>query len=236
MHFNLQYSGEACVQERVIINTTINKTIGRYCGQRYKWSVFVSTASTTLRFHTFESSRSYFELHYQISHFNLTSVILNERTYKEFKHIENASYVFPYSWIHKYATNKDNYYNWNIFVSKISKLSLKLKKVYGLKGNLYVYDGPDYHFNQYYITNMTLFKSSSFQVSVLFHGHFSVIEMYFNDYLEKKPEQNYKTYFVEEKLEMSSKNLKCAANATVLCALNFNVSSNFLCKCNIRIF
>ena len=236
LNFNLKYSGEACVQERVVITSLRNKIIGRYCGQRYKWSVFVSAATTTLRFHTFEFSRSYLELHYEITHFNLTTCMLNFKNYKDFRDIEEKSNVFPYSWIHKYVTNINDYYNWNIFVSKISKLSLKLKKVYGLKGNLYVYDGPDYHFNQYFITNMTSFISSSFQVSVLFHGYFSFIEMYFNDYLEKETEPNYRTYLVKDKLKMSSRNLKCATNLIVLCVLNFNVSSNLYVNVTLEYF
>ena len=50
IHFNLKYSGEACLQERAVINCTGNKTTGRFCGRRHQWSVFASLAPITLEF------------------------------------------------------------------------------------------------------------------------------------------------------------------------------------------
>ena len=129
IHFNLKYYGEACLQERVVINSTANFTTGRYCGRRYQWSIFVSIAPITLEFHTFESSVSYFEIQYQLTYLNLTTFLINLRNYSVFRNIENKSNIFPFSWIHKYVFRNDIYFNWNIFVPKMFKLSLNIIKV-----------------------------------------------------------------------------------------------------------
>ena len=220
----MKYSGEACVQERITINSTGNKTIGRYCGRRYQWSVFISIAPIILRFHTVNLSSSYFELQYQITNLNLTSYMVYYKTYSEFKVIENNSFLFPFSWIHKFVIRNDIYYNWNIFVPKIHKLSLKLRKGTNKDGTLYLYDGPDYYYKKYDFTTRTTFTSSSFQASVLFHCHHKCIELDFRSYFVKSSIQNYKSYFVHDRLEMKSRNLKCANNSSLFCAFNFNVN------------
>ena len=65
--FDLKYSGEAGLQERVIVNSRGNNIIGRYCGRRYQWSVFASSSPVTLEFHTSNFSSSKFMLQYQIT-------------------------------------------------------------------------------------------------------------------------------------------------------------------------
>ena len=219
IHFNLQYSGEACLQERILINSRHNITIGRYCGRRYQWSVFVT-------FHTFDSSQSWFELQYELTDINITSYKLNYKNCNAFTIIENNSFVFPFGWINKYLIKIDSYYNWNIFVPKMYQLSLMLMKYCNRKNVLYLYDGPDYLSDQYDLTNMTLFTSTSFQISVLLHGYHSDIEINFNNFLSKEAIQNYKVYSVKNNLEIISTDLKCGKNSVILCAFNFIVNRN----------
>ena len=59
-YFNLHYSGEACIQERINIYTRDSYIIGRYCGRRYNWSVFAASAPIVIHFYTFTSSNSQF--------------------------------------------------------------------------------------------------------------------------------------------------------------------------------
>ena len=161
-------------------------TIGRYCGRRYYWSVFVAIAPIILTFHTFDSSGSWFELQFELTDIDMTCYVLNYKNYTEFKVIEDNSFVFPFALINKYLIRNDIYYNWNIFVPKMYKLSLKIQKQPYWKNVLYLYNGPDYHSDQYDLTNMTLFTSSSFQVSILLNVLNSDIEMKFNSYFLKE--------------------------------------------------
>ena len=51
--FSLQYSGEGCWQERVVIYSELNTSIGRYCGRRYMWVCFCirqTNSSTVFHF------------------------------------------------------------------------------------------------------------------------------------------------------------------------------------------
>ena len=236
MHFNLKYYGEACLQERVVINSTGNITTGRYCGRRYQWSIFVSIAPITLEFHTVESSLSYFELQYQLTHLNLTISMLHYRTYSVFRDIEIKSNILPFSWIHKYVFRNDVYINWNIFVPKMFKLSLNLSKVIHLIKSLSLYDGPDYHSMQYNIATSTAFTSSSFQVSIFYYGSVSDIEISFKGYLIKEAIANYKTYLVKDSFQLVSTDLKCAKRSMVLCAFNFKVNGHFFVNVTLLSF
>ena len=156
----------------------------------------------------------------------MTCYVLNYKNYSEFKVIEDNSFVFPFAWINKYLIRNDIYYNWNIFVPKMYKLSLMLQKQPYRKSVLYVYDSPDYHSDQYDLTNMTLFTSRSFQVSILLHVLCSDIEMRFNRYFLKESIQNYKVYSVKNKLEIMSTDLKCVRNSIVWCPFKFIVNRN----------
>ena len=53
---------------------------------------------------------------------------------------------------------------------KMYKLFLKIMKLTNSKNILYLYDGPDYHSDQYDLTSITSITSSSFQVSILLLG------------------------------------------------------------------
>ena len=87
MYFNLEYSGETCLQERLVIHSTGNKTVGRYCGRRYNWSVFASSTKITVEFHTFELSTSQFVFNYQLSNKLISNIMLSYSHYKDFKDI-----------------------------------------------------------------------------------------------------------------------------------------------------
>ena len=236
MHFNLRYLGEACVQERVVIKSTGNITTGTYCRRRYQWSVFVSIAPITLTHHIFDLSLSYFELQYQLTNLNLTTSMINYRNYSVFRDIENKSNVIPFSWTHKYVFKNDIYYNWNIFVPKMFKLSLTLSKVLNEKEFFILYDGSDYQSMQYNITTTTPFTSKSFQVSILYHGSYSNIKINFKGYLTKIATTNSKTYMVKDSIQLASMDLKCVRRSMVLCAFNFNVIGHFFVNVTLLSF
>ena len=67
------------------------------------------------------------------------------------------------------------------------------------------------------------FTSSSFQVSVIYQGDYSNIEMKFNTYIFKKALKNYGKYLVKDKFEISSRHLECANKSIVLCPFNIQV-------------
>ena len=216
-YFNLRYSGEACLQKRAIINSTQNTTIGRYCGRRYQWSVFVTMAPVILTFHRFDSSQSWFELQYELNDINITSYIQNFKNYNDFHIIENNSFVFPFGWINTYLIRNYKYHNWNIFVPKMYRLFLKIMKHPNSKNILYLYDGPDYHCAQYDLTGMTSFTSSSFQISILLHGQYSDSEFKMSSYLFKETIQNYQIYYEKDKTAMLSTNLTCFEFSGFMC-------------------
>ena len=149
------------------------------------------------------------------------------KKYNEFKIIEKNSFLYPFSWIHKYIMKSNIYYNWNIFVSKMHKLLLKLRKDLNTNDTLYLYDGPDYYCNKYDFTIRRTVTSSSFQVSLLVQYHHKGINLYFKSYLHKNSIQNYKTYLVNDKFEKNSTNLKCSNKSPLLCAFNFKVNRPF---------
>ena len=223
IHFKLKYSGETCLQERVIINSTGTITVGKYCGRRYPWSVFTSPTLVTIEFYTFDSFRSSFLLQYQITSYNFTTSMLTQKNYNGFAFIESNSLVLPYSLIHKYKVIKENYYSWNIFESKMFKLSLELTRAPNRKGIFYLYDGPSFHSKQYNFTTQMTFTSSSFQVSVIYQGDHSNIEMEFKSSIFKKAVQNYRKYLVKDKFAISSMHLECSNKSIVLCAYNVYV-------------
>ena len=127
------------------------------------------------------------------------------------------------------CSEKHIFYNWNIFVSKMSKLLLKVKEVPHEKEFLYLYDGPDYNSRQYYFTANTTFTSSSFQVSILCHDYYRDVIMNFNGFLSKETKQNYKTIFLKKKdsILLISRDLKCSQRSMVLCAFNIKIIGNF---------
>ena len=138
----------------------------------------------------------------------------------------NSSFL-AYSGIQKYTLMNDNYYTWNILVLKMYKLSIQLTRDIVSKGILYLYDGPDFRSHQYKIAAMTSFKSSSFQVSVLFQDIYNNIEMKFKSFIFVEVIKNYKKYTIKDKLAWSSWNFKCANKSVVLCAFNIHVPRYF---------
>ena len=162
--------------------------------------------------------------------------MITYRNHSVFREIESKANILPFHWIHKYALKKDIYYNWNIFVPKMFKLSLTLSKVLNEKEFFYLYDGPDYQSMQYNITTTTPFTSKSFQVSILYHGSYSNIEINFKGYLTKVATTNSKTYMVKDSIQLASKDLKCVKRSMVLCAFNFNVIGHFFVNVTLLSF
>ena len=225
--FELKYSGEKYLQERVTITSAGDITVGKYCGRRYYWSVFASPAPITLYFYTYDSSRAYFLLHYQLSDCIMTNSMLMQKHHNVIGIITSNSSFLTCSVIQKYTLMNDNYYSWNILALKRHKLSIQSTRDTASKGILYLYDGPDFHNHQYDMTTMKTFTSSTFQVSVLFQDFYNNIEMKFKSLIFVEGIQNYKKYTVKDKLEWSSRNLKCAKESVVLCAFNIHVPRYF---------
>ena len=146
--FHLKYSGEACVQERVVINSTLKTTIGRYCGKRYFWSVFASSSPITLEFHSFEMSTSEIVLKYQITGAILTTYLYSFRNYKNFSDIENTTFIHPFSWNHNYILANICHHTWNIVVPKMYRISIKFLYVSAVNRSLIIFDGPEFNSKQ----------------------------------------------------------------------------------------
>ena len=60
---------------------------------------------------------------------------------------------------------------------------------------MYFYDGPDFHSNHHDVTNMTTFRSISFQIFIIYLGHQQDIKLQFNSY--KYTHNNYNDSFVK---------------------------------------
>ena len=220
--FKLKYSGEKCLQERVVINSARNKMVGKYCGRRYHWSVFASAAPIILDFYTYYALKSFFKLEYQLSDYNMKSSMLMQKHHNAFDIIRGNSSVLRYSMIQKYTVMNNNYYNWNILVSKMLKLSIQITRALDRTSILYIYDGPDFHNHQQNMSTMTKFISSSFQVSVLFQDIYNTIQMKFKSHIFTETMQNNKEIAVKNKVKLSSSNFKCAKKS-VICAFNIHV-------------
>ena len=195
-YFNLQYSGETCLQERVAISGNI--TFGRYCGRRHNWSIFIPSAAITLNFHTFQDSSSQFHFNYQLTYDILNSIMLSYPHHKDFTEIEKKSFISPFSWIYKYEIKDQMYYAWSIFVPKMFKIVLILMTNPQIREYLYVFDGPDYHYSQHAASNLIQFTSSSFQIFIMYLGNFGDLTMNFN--LGKNTQNNYKYCMVQNKV------------------------------------
>ena len=148
------------------------------------------------------------------------------KNYNEFHFNESSPSVSPYSVIYNYNVRNDNYYNWNIFVFKMLKLIVQLTKDPNMKGLIYIYDGPNFRSGQHNANTVTTFISNSFQVSILYQGHYSNVELKFNSYFFKKTVRNYNNYFINDTFEMKSRHLKCTNQSIVICAFNFYVPKN----------
>ena len=222
IYFNLEYSGETCLQERLVIHSTGNKTVGRYCGRRYNWSVFASSTKITVEFHTFELSTSQFVFNYQLSNKLTSNIMLSCPHYKDFTDIERYSFLSPFSWIHVYYIKNYTYYTWNVFVPKMFKIFLILPRK---KAKMYFYDGPDFHSNHHNVTNMTTFRSISFQIFILYLGHQQDIKLQFNSY--KYMNNNYNDSFVKTIILLKDSKSACGHSLNTLCAYNFYVPRNF---------
>ena len=190
-YFNLKYSGESCGQERVVINSSLQNTIGRYCGRRYKWSTFATSRQIKLEFHTFARSKSKFDLLYEIISKILDSYMASYGHSMEFGEIENNAFVSPFSWSHTYNLGNSTYHTWNIFVPKMYKLNLRLQKYSKLKDSLYLFDGPDVQCKLYKMANATSFLASSFQVFAILHSYEKKLQMNFESEILKTNETNF---------------------------------------------
>ena len=222
------YSGETCLQERVVIKSTTNDN---YCGRRIQFSVFVSSTPITLHFHTFVDSISYFIAQYQLTNDDLSTPVLINKNYQDFQITDNIIFV-----LHKYVVAKDIYYNGNICVFKMFKIYVTLKVIMDDKELLYLYDGPDFNADQYNASEIKTLQSSSFQVSILFYGSFTTMKMKFKGYISKEPLKNYEIYYVTESEELINTDLNCAKKPIAICAFNVHVPRSFYVYINLNYF
>ena len=169
--FDLKYSGEACVQERVIVNVEQNITIGTYCGRRYPFAVFASSSPIILKFHTLEQAASEFKLQYQITNSIMETFLYKFKNYNNFNLIENVTFLYPFSWNHIYIISNTYYYSWNILVPKMYRLLMKILKVLQIKRTVIIFDGPDLNNKELEIDTKHLVTASSFQVLVIYLNH-----------------------------------------------------------------
>ena len=226
--FDLKYSGEACVEERVVINITLKTTIGRYCGRRYMWSVFGSSPPITLEFHTFEMSISNFALEYQI-----TSAVLKTHLYKFKSHnnvndIESITFTDPFLWNHNYLLENICHYTWNIVVQKMYRILVKSLRLSVANGSLIIFDGPDINSNQHYFDTNKAFIANTFQVFIMCIHYQNNIEMIFRDNIRKgKLENNHSYHQIKSRNKLKSKYLPCAHMDNVLCILKLFVPRNY---------
>ena len=200
-YFNLKYSGEACAQERVVVNSSMYRSIGRYCGKKYNWTVVASIPPIILEFCTFTASTSSFSLTFQITNSIFNTFMLMYSSGKQLSHIEGNSFVSPFSWIQNYAILSLCYYSYSIYVPKMFKLTLKLLHANGLKINLHVYDGPDFNSNHLNMKNGTIFLSTSFQVFLICKKYDKKFKVSFNSLFKKNQINNYNTVIVQRRLE-----------------------------------
>ena len=148
--------------------------------------------------------------------------MLSYSHYKDFIDIERHSFLSPFSWIHVYYIKDYTYYTWSIFVPKMFKILLILPRK---KAKMHFYDGPDFHSNLYDVTTITTFRSTSFQIFIMYLGHQQDTEMQFNSY--KYVNNNYNVSFIKKKKMLKDSNSECAHRLNSLCAYNFYVPRNF---------
>ena len=127
--------------------------------------------------------------------------------------------------MHKYEVVHCSSYNRNIFVSKMYKIILKFLKGTKRTGALYLFDGPDFHSNQFDVANMTDFSSNSFQVSIMYLGYYDDIRITFSSDIAKYTLQNYNNSIVKHKFPLKSGDLGYT-NLDNFCAFNFQVTSD----------
>ena len=196
-YFHLQYSGEACTQERVIVIPLSSRVIGRYCGQRHIWSILLSPLSTTLEFHSFTFSTSTFNLTYQVTDDIVNTYMFHYFT-KSFSQVEIDSFVAPFSWMHGYHVFHLRYYSWNIFVPKMFKLVLRIQNSSLVRNSIYIYDGPDYQSNKCEMTQNTTCFAKYFQAFILLKKYCNY-GINFESILYKHSLPNFQSYFINEK-------------------------------------
>ena len=227
--FDLKYSGEACLQERVFVNSRGNNIIGRYCGRRYQWSVFASSSPVTLEFHTSKFSSSKFMLQYQITDIILETFLYIYKNYNNVGIIENINYVLPFSWNHIYFLANVSHLMWNIIVPKMYIIMLKILKVSMLKQSVIIFDGPDINSNQLHINTEETITGGTFQLLVLYlNTQNEDIEMIItNKILKNKIENHNNISNIKESIKLNSDDLPCVQLTNVLCAFKLHVPGTY---------
>ena len=226
--FNLKYSGEACFLEKVVITYEVKSTIGKYCERRYPWSVFVSSSSIMLGFHTFELSESTIVIYFQLTNSFLRSFLYKYQYYKKFGTVEELSSVFPFSWNHVYFIGTHYYYSWNIIVAKMYKLIIDiLKDPLKSKETLILFDGPDFQCSHFQMDTVINFTASSFQVSILYFSSYNNITIIFASSITKKTIENYNFYKITKNISLNTKDFLCAQKIDILCAIKIHVQKKY---------
>ena len=227
--FDLNYSGEACPQERIVIHSRLIKFIGQYCGRRYYWSVFASSAPITLEFYTYQVSTSEFALKYQIANTILKTLLHKYNYFKDKNTAENITSIHPFSWNHIYFLKNIAHCSWNIIIPKIYQLLIKVLNIFSVKNSIIIYDGPDFNNKPFGLNIEEFFAASSFQVLILHHNPKNKqIEMTFtNDIRKEKVEMHHHKYKINDKRKLHSKKFPCEQLTTVLCISKLYAPKNY---------
>ena len=218
--FHLHYSGEAFLQERVVINSTRHGNIGRYCGRRHYWSVFASSTPIVMEFYTYDLSWSKFILNYQLTHKILSTILFRYKNENSFYYIEHTGFVYPYSWMHKYSIANASYYLWNMLVPKMFKLFIKILKAPTMTKSLVFFDGPDFHSKYYTIDTKTTFTASTFQMSILYLSQLDNVTILFAKYRIMNMSGWQRIYNISAKIILNSVDI----SKTSVCAIKLNAS------------
>ena len=218
--FDLEYSGEACTQERVVIHSGLKNTIGRYCGRRYFWSVFASSQPIIFEFYTFQVSTSKIVLQYQITCNIFKSSLYRYKTYENLSYVESITFVNPFSWNHKFMLANICYYVWTIIVPKMFRVLVKIQQFMEEHKSLIPFDSPDFNSNQLDFDIQGIFTASFFQVLMLYvNKQVDIGLMFTNNILKYKVHKYYTVFKIKERIKLKSELLSCAHAPNVFCTL-----------------
>ena len=228
--FDLRYSGEECFIEHIPLSLMKQEKIGKFCGRRYHWSVFVSSSLINLRFHSFELSTSQFIMQFQLTNTILNTILHNFPNVQKFDTAEEKLFVLPFSWNTVYFIGNISYYTWGIFVPKMYKLIIQIINV---NKSLVLFDGPDFHSNKCKFANNSKITASSFQIFVLYKDYTKTIKMGFESRITKDKTDNYVNYTIKSKVIMNSNNISCMQSLNSLCAFKLLVPETYFVDISI---
>ena len=135
---------------------------------------------------------------------------------------EHITFIYPFSWIHKYSIACASYYIWNIIVPKIFKLFIKILKAPNIIKSLVFFDGPDFHSKPYVVDTKTTFKASTFQISIFYAKQPDTINLLFEKYRIINISGRHRIYNISAKVILNSIHMALADSKTVFSVQKLN--------------